>query len=76
MRKIPAGSDVGGTPTPGGRLRFHLQSPTERFRRLKGLLIADISVTDLGADAFVSEQFLDFPQILLEKGSTTAWRCC
>jgi hypothetical protein len=41
-----------------------LQSLTERFRRLPGLLVADVGVAHGGADILMAEQFLDFPQIL------------
>ena len=40
-----------------------LQSPTQRFGRLPRLLIANVGVSDRGADILVAEQFLDLPQV-------------
>jgi hypothetical protein len=36
----------------------------ERFRRLPGLLVADVGVANRGADILVAEELLDFAQIL------------
>jgi hypothetical protein len=59
------------------RRRLLLQSVAERFRRLPGLLVADVGVAHGGADILVAEELLDLPQILphvLEKdcGRTVA----
>ena len=40
-----------------------LQSPTQRFGRLPGLLIANVGVSDRGADILMAEQLLDLPQV-------------
>ena len=44
--------------------RVSLQSLAERFRRLPGLLIADVGVAHGGADILVAEDLLDFSQVL------------
>ena len=41
-----------------------LQSLAERLRSLPGLFVADVGVAHGGADIFVPEELLDFPQIL------------
>ena len=45
-------------------LPLSLQSLAECFRRLPGLLIADVGVAHRRADILVAEKLLDLPQIL------------
>ena len=45
-------------------LPFSLQNLAERLGRLPGLFIADVGIANGCADILVSEQFLDFAQIL------------
>jgi hypothetical protein len=45
-------------------LSFSLQSSAKRFRRLPRLFIADVGITDRGADVLVPQELLNFPQVL------------
>jgi hypothetical protein len=61
---------TGGAPpsevaqVPGEIPTTLVQNLAERFGRLPGLLITDVGISDSGADVFVSEELLNFPQIL------------
>jgi hypothetical protein len=47
-----------------GKRQFSLQCLTKRLCRLPGLLVANVGVAHGGADILVTEEFLDFSQIL------------
>ena|SRR5215207_5433707 len=53
-----------------------LQNLAERLRRLPDLFVADVSIARGGADIFVAEELLDFPQVLSDVVEVVAaeWR--